>query len=487
MATPVFGPEGVRLSCTQTKAAFIARATGGSSMIARVWADSNRKRLIAQSDAVTLTAPTYYFGYCEVSGLLPGRRYWYDIYADDGAGNSAVTSGVHEAGSFKTIPSDGHTPVRLAIMGCNPIAPNYSPAKSEYIHQIAASIRQQKVDFCFSPGDNVYRDLYANAGSGYLVNGTWINANTTPDWSVDALLTNYVTSYGFLAAEGLPPDFAAFYANTPTLWIPDDHDRAYNDCDDRVNDTSNASKWASGLIATQRFCVNLNKQTIEQNGGTYTPETTQEMYCYQDIGDVRVVFTDARTFRTNRDAADGPDKSILGPVQKAWWKAAISANPKKFLLWISPGMLDGLHDWTDPDDIDDWLDTGTTSISAILDSYPNFRTEQQELIDFLFSAANPVGIERTAVLCSDTHFAGVSRFTRNGKYLYEVDAGNGFWVDGGHEFLNYYPDGEMICAIQHATCFAVVDIRGGVMRIKLLLTDRSREIKDRIVWQRAYT
>lgn len=455
-------------------------------MVARVWADPTRKRLVAQSAIVSLTAPAYYFGYCEVTGLQPGKVYWYDIYADDGAGNSAVTTGVHEQGKFMTIPADSRTPVRLALLGCLPLAPNYS-LRADAALTISQRLNALGINFAFAPGDNVYRDLYNTVAGSYCVPGTWINANTEDDWSVDALLTNYITAYSFLGVQGKTNRLAQFYANTPVLWTPDDHDRAYNDCDDRINDTANAVRWSSGISGSQRFCINLNKQTIEAEGRAFTPESSQEMYCYADIGDVRVALTDHRTFRSNRDAADGPNKTILGDVQKEWLKNLMRNNPCKFFIWMSPGMLDGLHDWTDPADLDTWLDTGTTSVSAILDSYPTFESEQKELLDFICGAENAAGVERTLIVCSDTHFCGVSRFKRNNKYLYEVDAGNFMWIGGGHGFLNYFNDGELIRSIHNATCIPVIDVAGGQMTVTLYITEAyGRSFKERVVWRRCY-
>ena len=135
--------------------------------------------------------------------------------------------------------------------------------------------------------------------------------------------------------------------SVPQLAIWDDHDFGYND-----SDGTNPIK-AMTLRQFDRWWA---------NPAAGLPETPG-VFCRQSFGPVDLFMLDGRYHRDNPDAPERPGKTMLGAGQKAWLKRELKASRATFKVLVSG--------------------TGWSSAERGGDSWAMFRSERDELLDFI--------------------------------------------------------------------------------------------------------
>ena len=169
-----------------------------------------------------------------------------------------------------------------------------------------------------------------------------------------------------------------FHARVPSWFMTDDHDVLKNDCwpGQRYGDLS----WDEGLAI-------------------YREQTPAGPRPYRRVRwgkDLEVWFVEGREFRSPNRMGDGPEKSIWGAEQKAWFKETFAASDATFRVLVSSTPIVG------PDR------------SSKKDNHANaaFRHEGEELRALLASQPGAY------VICGDRHWQYVSEDPATGLREY---------------------------------------------------------------------
>jgi hypothetical protein len=117
------------------------------------------------------------------------------------------------------------------------------------------------------------------------------------------------------------PGPAALYRSVPWAYVWDDHDYGPNDADS-TSDSRPAAQTVFREVVPTHELVRDGQQPIHR---AFT------------IGRARVIITDTRSARSPKEDPDGPDKTMLGPDQLAWFldelRAADGVYP--LIIWVS--------------------------------------------------------------------------------------------------------------------------------------------------------
>ena len=134
------------------------------------------------------------------------------------------------------------------------------------------------------------------------------------------------------------PAQSALYRSVPIAYVWDDHDYGPNS-GDRMSPSRAASRTAYD-VAVPHFPL----ASAAPDGPIYQAFT---------VGRARFILTDLRSHRDPASLPDGPDKSILGAEQKAWFKQQLleAQDTYPLIFWINTvpwiGAVDaGADDWS---------------------------------------------------------------------------------------------------------------------------------------------
>ncbi|MFN0086414.1 MAG: alkaline phosphatase D family protein [Blastocatellia bacterium] len=145
------------------------------------------------------------------------------------------------------------------------------------------------------------------------------------------------------------PRQSSLYRHIPIARIWDDHDFCGNDSD-------SAKKGRNA--ATEAFRKYIPHYPLSNSG-------TDGIYQAFTVGRVRFLISDLRSQRSKRDEVDNASKTMLGPAQKDWLKAEISAARKyDLVVWANSVP------WIDDPSPDE-------------DSWAGYHTERVELANFI--------------------------------------------------------------------------------------------------------
>jgi len=217
----------------------------------------------------------------------------------------------------------------------------------------------------------------------------------------------------------------SFHATVPSWFMTDDHDVLKNDCwpGQRYGELS----WDEGLSIFR-----------EQ-----TPTGPRPYRRLRWGKDLEVWFLEGREFRSPNNMKDGPEKSIWGTEQKAWFFETFAASDATFRVLVSSTPVVG------PDR------------SSKKDNHANqaFKSEGDELRAFLASQ------EDAYVICGDRHWQYVSEDSGVREYSCgpttdrhaggfsqknRSDAHRYLKVCGGFlAVVLEYPDGEPVLIFRH--------------------------------------
>jgi len=118
-------------------------------------------------------------------------------------------------------------------------------------------------------------------------------------------------------------DVVNFHQHVPSFFIKDDHDTVTNDASPgrREGDLT----WESGL--------SIFREQAPLGERTYRTRRWSK--------DLQFWVVEGRDFRSPNDMPDGPQKSIWGPEQKAWFKQGVLASDAPFKILFSPTPVVG--------------------------------------------------------------------------------------------------------------------------------------------------
>jgi alkaline phosphatase D len=227
-----------------------------------------------------------------LSGLQPGSTYHYLSETADSAGavHAAVT------GRFHTAPSrDSAAPLRFCLMTCQ----GYRDRDHRDGHPIYPAMEALDPQFITLTGDLVYYDSDApRATTVRLARLHWERMFSLPR-------------------------LRSALSKTSTYWLKDDHDTLDND----VSPGAKAGEltFAEGQrIFRQQAAIG-----------------SQPYRTFRWGRDLQIWFTEGRDFRSANRMPDGPEKTIWGAEQKAWFKKTVKESDATWKILISPTPLVG--------------------------------------------------------------------------------------------------------------------------------------------------
>ena len=138
---------------------------------------------------------------------------------------------------------------------------------------------------------------------------------TGPKWELERLRQNYEAQFKI-------PSFKKLIDTVPTLAIWDDHDLGPDD--------SCGAELEPQQLADSRALFNHYLAKARNNNPPH-------MYCTYDIGEVRVIMLDVRTYRT-LSTVSAP--TVLGRDQEDWLWKELADNPKPYTIVASGSVMD---------------------------------------------------------------------------------------------------------------------------------------------------
>lgn len=214
------------------------------------------------------------------TNLIADTQYYYALEV-----NGAVQLG--QRGAFKTFPpADLPASFNFAFASC---------AKTASQNPVFDRIRELHPLFFMNDGDFHYENISSNA------------------------LVKFRMAYDKVL---LSPPQATLYRSVPFIYIWDDHDFAGNNSDRRA-----PSHFAARYVY-EEYVPHYDM-----------PAGAGDVPIYQTftVGRVKFILTDLRSERDQVKKPDGPDKSMLGARQKAWFKNELLAAKGNYplIFWVS--------------------------------------------------------------------------------------------------------------------------------------------------------
>ncbi len=120
------------------------------------------------------------------------------------------------------------------------------------------------------------------------------------------------------------PRLIEFNRKVGTYWLKDDHDTLNND------------SWPGAKMGSLTFAEGqriFRQQSPMADGPSYRT--------FRWGRDLQIWLTDGRDFRSPNNQPDGPEKTIWGAEQKAWFKRTVKASDATWKVLISPTPLVG--------------------------------------------------------------------------------------------------------------------------------------------------
>lgn len=283
------------------------------------------------------------------------------------------------SGHFRTAPSESEAfPVTFTSSSCQYFWDFDDPLRGFKIYDAMAKLRP---DFHCHTGDYVYYDKPGPmAGSVELARHKW-HANNS--W----------------------PSLKEFYAHTPIYQQKDDHDTMFDD--------ASPGKAPFGELSFKDGVAIWYEQV---------PLEDKPYRTFRWGKDLQIWMVEGREFRSDNWEPDGPDKSIWGEEQKAWFMETINQSDATFKVLLSPTPV-----------------VGPDRSQGKNDNHANkaFETEGEWLRAFL-------GEHQVFVVNGDRHWQYVSKDARTGILEFSQGPSSDSHAQGWkqednrpeHQFLN---------------------------------------------------
>ncbi len=275
-----------------------------------------------------------------LQGLSPATSYAYRVLLDGKPDRYARSPRV-----FRTLPT-GNAPLRLAFGSC---ARRILDGRQPIFEAIAAA----QPDGFFWVGDHVYIDSLAPLAFEH-----------------EYQLQRSV------------PSAQAMLGSVPQWAIWDDHDYGLNN-GDRTSPVREL-----GLATFKKYWANPAYGLPEAPG----------VFFRKRIAQIECFFLDGRSYRDPSGQPDGPSKTQLGTVQKAWLKRVLRDSDAAFKLLISGGG---------------WATSGGDKFD---ESWGAYRHERDEIFDFVRDER----IGGVVLLSGDVHRGELNLVPRRAKGGYDL-------------------------------------------------------------------
>ena len=256
----------------------------------------------------------------KVTGLLPGRQYYYRLVFGPQVGD--VQAG--DVCSFRTLPGkDATDEVSFVVVtGMNYVSFHHGPLKNgrrsneDAYHgsdkglgfPALATILRMRPDFFVGTGDNVYYDSRGE-----------FNSDT-----MEGMRDKWHEQFA-------QPRFVDLFRQVPTYWEKDDHDHRFNDCD-RAGDQPPSSDLGIRIFREQVPVVD----PADSDARTYRT--------FRINHHLQMWLVEGRDFRSPNQMPDGPAKTLWGAEQIAWLKRTLLESDAKWKILISPTPMVGPDD-----------------------------------------------------------------------------------------------------------------------------------------------
>lgn len=244
-----------------------------------------------QTDWVAVNEDSDFIHQFELKELKPGTQYM--IVCE-----TSVEGETHgpRIGTFRTAPLPGEvTSVRFCVMTCQ----GYPDRDHPDGHPIYPSMTAKDPDFISMTGDLIYYD------------------NDAPSaMSVDLAHLHWERMFSL-------PRLVDTLSGTSTYWLKDDHDTLDDD------------SWPG-----QKY----GELTFEEGQKIFRQQAPLGSDSYRTFRwgkDLQIWLTDGRDFRTPNKMPDGPEKTIWGDEQKAWFKRTVKESDATWKILISPTPIVG--------------------------------------------------------------------------------------------------------------------------------------------------
>lgn len=268
-------------------------------------------------------------------------------------------------GGFKTAANaETPEPVKFALVTCHDFPRRDDLVNGHYIYP--AILDTVDPDFLVNAGDIEYYDKA----------GPWAKTEELAYYKWDRLF-------------GLP-NFREFYRQVPAYFMKDDHDLLRNDCG--PGDTYGELTWDRG--------IEIFNEIFPMGESTYRTVRWGK--------DLQVWMMEGRDFRSRNEEPDGPDKTIWGETQKAWFYETFAESDATFRILINPNPIVGPDRENKKDN----------------HSNKNFTHEGNEIRAFMGKQTNAF------ILNGDRHWQYVSVDRETGAREYSCGAGSDIHAGG---------------------------------------------------------
>ena len=322
---------------------------------------------LQQTAWIDATAADDYIVKAKIDGLTPGTDYVYRVVY--GADPDHTETGPTR--SFATHPgSDTEAETSFTVVtGMNYFRffddPNrvYTGPDKALGYPALETMLAMAPDFFVATGDNVYYDVPFEG-----------RADTAP-----TMRKKWHEQLG-------KPRFIDFFSAVPTYWEKDDHDYRYND-------TDNTSEQTPLPDLGRRIFLEQVPVVGPSDPAPVTYRT------HRISKDLQIWLTEGRDYRSSNMAESGPDKTLWGAEQLAWFKRTLGESDATFKILISPTPMIG------PDDANQAGRPADNHDPTKRDNHSNpqgFRHERDELFDWLIE--NDFLNKNFYVVCGDRHW-----------------------------------------------------------------------------------
>jgi phosphodiesterase/alkaline phosphatase D-like protein len=264
----------------------------------------------------------------DLGGLTPDTAYYYAVEL-----NGVLQTAVGKTGSFRTLPAPGPVSFRYGFASCGDW---HEPG--QYVYQ---TILTENPLFFIHMGDFQYEDTDEDDVEPYREN-----------------IINAIT---------LSPPMGEMLRKLPTSYIWDDHDFSGNTSD----------RTSEGRTASRQAYRELVPHYPLPAGG---PD--EAIYQAFTCGRVRFILSDLRSERDRDSDTDNASKSMMGDIQKQWFKDQLVAArdaEAPLIVWMSGVPL--------------------LSDSSVRDNWGSYKTERKELLEFIRDQK----IRNVIVISGDMH------------------------------------------------------------------------------------
>jgi alkaline phosphatase/alkaline phosphatase D len=249
----------------------------------------------------------------KVGSLQAGTRYFYrSVYGPD-----TLDVSIGNTGTFRTNDPNGRLPIKLAVvtgMNYNKFhnghreRPPYSGDDKDLGFPALESIKKMKPTFFVGTGDNVYYDVPREPAAK-------TRTQLRKKWH----------------EQFVQPRFTALFADVPTYWEKDDHDHRYDDSD-RAGDRLPGHDLGVEIFREQVPVVD------PEDSAAVTYRT------HRISKHLQIWLPEGRDYRSDNLLPDGPEKTIWGSEQMAWFKRTLLESDATFKILISATPMVGPDD-----------------------------------------------------------------------------------------------------------------------------------------------